>query len=212
MPNSEYQLGRIIMASCSAPTFFTPERFEIGRMSDGRSETGVFIDGACTPYNNPALLAYRLVTVAGYRYCWPSGVENLEMVSVGTGRITNKFDQSRFKPAAIFGIQALRGLLDDCAREVETMMQLISDSATSRIIDSEIGDLAGGCISHQPMFRYLRYNVDLESQALTDLLRTEVTDVEAKQLESIERVELVSRYAEIGRAAAERCISPTHFK
>ena len=64
----------------------------------------------------------------------------------------------------------------------------------------------------QPMFRYLRYNVDLESQALTDLLRIEVTDVEAKQLETIERVELASRYAEIGRAVAEKCISSTHFK
>ena len=62
------------------------------------------------------------------------------------------------------------------------------------------------------MFRYLRYNVDLESQALTDLLRIEVTDVEAKQLETIERVELASRHAEIGRAVAEKCISSSHFK
>ena len=212
VPNSECRLGQIIMASCSAPTFFTPERIEIGRMPDGRSETGVFIDGGCTPYNNPALLAYRLVTVEGYKYRWPTGVDNLEIVSVGTGRITNRFSQSQFKPAALFGIQALRGLLDDCAREVEIMMQLLSDSPTSGIIDGEIGDLAGEYISHQPMFRYLRYNVDLDSQALTDLLGMEVTDVEAKQLESIERVELVSRYADIGRAAAEKCISPTHFK
>ena len=82
VPNSEYRLAQVIMASCSAPTFFVSERIEIGRMPDGRTETGVFIDGACTPHNNPSLLAYRLVTVKGFGYCWPTGAENLEMVSV----------------------------------------------------------------------------------------------------------------------------------
>lgn len=58
VPNSAYRLAQVIMASCSAPTFFVPERIEIGRTSDGRSESGVFIDGGCTPHNNPSLLAY----------------------------------------------------------------------------------------------------------------------------------------------------------
>lgn len=134
------------------------------------------------------------------------------MVSVGTGGITNKFNQPRFKPAALFGIQALRGLLDDCARDVEIMMQLLSDSPTPRTIDSEIGDLKGEYISQKPMFRYLRYNVDLESRALSDLLGIKVDDVEAKNLKSIERFELVSRYAEIGSNAAIKYVSPAHFK
>jgi hypothetical protein len=210
-PNSEYRLAQVIIASCSAPTFFVPERIEIGRTPDGLTESGVFIDGACTPHNDPSLLAYRLVTVAGYGYCWPTGVEKMEIVSVGTGRATSKFDQWPFKPAALFGIQALRGLLDDCSQEVETMMQLLSDSPTSRTIDSEMGDLKGEYISREPMFRYLRYNLDLERPNLSHLLGRQVAVDETRKLQAIDQVDLVPVYADLGRAAAAIQVRSEHF-
>lgn len=211
-PNSELRLAQVVMASCSAPTFFEPEEIEIGRLADGRKEVGTFIDGGCTPHNNPSLLAYRLATVKGYGYRWQADVDNLQIVSVGTGRITHRFKSSQFKPAVFFGIQALRGLLDDCADEVGVMMQLLSDSPTNRSVDGEIGDLGGECISHQPMFRYLRYNIDLESVELSGLLARDVTESEVAKIQSLDRAELIPIYAEAGRAAAIRQVHPKHFE
>jgi len=90
-------------------------------------------------------------------------------------------------------------------------MQLLSESPTSRTIDSEIGDLMGEYISHKPMFGYLRYNVDLESEALSKILNRQVDRAEVKSLQSIDRAELVSTYAEIGRSASMMAVDPKHF-
>ena len=50
-----------------------------------RSKTFVFVDGGVTPYNNPAFLLYRFATEPAYRLDWPTGEDNLLLVSVGTG-------------------------------------------------------------------------------------------------------------------------------
>ena len=44
-----------------------------------------FQDGGITPYNNPALLLYTMATQKEYTVRWPSGEDNLLVVSVGTG-------------------------------------------------------------------------------------------------------------------------------
>ncbi len=44
------------------------------------------------------------------------------------------------------------------------MMQLLSSSATSRIIDSECGDLSGDVVGDEPMLTYIRYDMALTKE------------------------------------------------
>jgi len=54
--------------------------------------------------------------------------------------------------------------MNDCATLVETMMQWLSSSASSRVIDSECGDLDGDVLGGKPMLTYLRYNMALTKE------------------------------------------------
>ena len=210
-PNQELRLDQLVLASCSAPTFFVPEKIEVGKRVDGRREIGVFVDGGCSPYNNPALLAFRLATVSGYRYNWPTGEDNLELVSVGTGRIAHRFRESKLTPAAIFGVKSLRALMDDCSNEVELMMQWLSNSATTRSIDAEVGNLSDDTLAPQPLLKYLRYNTELSAANLSSLLGEAIDERTTASLRELDRVDLIPMYVRIGKAAAAIEVSEVHF-
>jgi len=45
----------------------------------------VFVDGGVTTYNNPAFMAFQMATSQPYHINWNTGVDQLLIVSVGTG-------------------------------------------------------------------------------------------------------------------------------
>ena len=81
--NMKIPLWKVLRASTAAPVYFDPERITLG----GRTQ--VFVDGSITPYNNPALIAALTATLPCYRLNWPSGPENIRIVSMGTLRFSS---------------------------------------------------------------------------------------------------------------------------
>ena len=77
--NLELPLWQLVRASSAAPTFFVPEEVEVG------GHTFVFSDGAVTTLNNPALQLFLMATLPAYNLGWPTGRDELLLVSVGTG-------------------------------------------------------------------------------------------------------------------------------
>ena len=67
--NTRIPLWQVIRASAAGPLAYPPEKFEL----DGRNY--VFIDGALTPYNNPALQLFLMATAPEYRLGWSTGVD-----------------------------------------------------------------------------------------------------------------------------------------
>lgn len=96
-------------ASTAAPTFFPPESIELA------NQRHLFVDGGVTPYNNPALIAFLMATIPSYHIVWSTGVNQLQIVSVGTGSVRTKLakqqaeqihliDQLAFCDSVVVGI------------------------------------------------------------------------------------------------------------
>jgi hypothetical protein len=77
--NLDLPLWQLVRASSAAPTFFVPEDVVVG------GHTFVFSDGAVTTLNNPALQLALMATLPAYNLGWPTGRDELLLVSVGTG-------------------------------------------------------------------------------------------------------------------------------
>ena len=165
--NADYPLWKVVRASTAAPTFFDPEEITIIERPGMKPEKGQFVDGGVSPFNNPALQAFLFATLKGYNLSWSSGADNLLLVSVGTGRSDPSNDTTSL--AATGAITALMSLMNDCGNLVETMMQWLSASETSRVIDSECGDLRGDILGGKPMLTYLRYDMALTKENAVSL-------------------------------------------
>jgi hypothetical protein len=63
--NKDLPLRKIVRASGAAPTFFAPESIEVFK-----GNAGFFVDGAVSPFNNPALLLFLVATTPSYGYGW----------------------------------------------------------------------------------------------------------------------------------------------
>src|SRR5262249_22601185 len=79
--NKDLTLWEILRASTAAPTFFRPQLIA----DVGGGEEAVFVDGAVSMHNSPALLLLMVATLKGFGLGWPLGEERLLLCSVGTG-------------------------------------------------------------------------------------------------------------------------------
>jgi predicted acylesterase/phospholipase RssA len=81
--NKEYRLADVVRASAAAPHYFRPHKIRIDL--DRRAKPGLFVDGAVSPFNNPALQMLMVAGIGGYGLDWSLGEDNLFIVSIGTG-------------------------------------------------------------------------------------------------------------------------------
>jgi predicted acylesterase/phospholipase RssA len=207
--NSEYPVWQVVRASTAAPRYFDPERIDITRGKPGeQSIVGEFVDGGVSPFNNPALQAMIYATLDGYRISWPTGADNLLLVSIGTGSRDPSISPARI--AAENAVKSLVALMDDCADLVETLLQWMSASPTARVIDREVGDLHNDLISAAPLLTYLRYNVELSKPSLAKL----GIDLPAEELETLSAMDdpnNMTRLHQIGGSAAKQQVHADDF-
>ena len=203
--NAEYPLWKVVRASTAAPTYFEPETIAIG---PDKADAGSFVDGGVSPFNNPSLQAFMYATLAGYGVQWKPGENKLMVVSVGTG--SDSPDIKRSRVTALDGVNALSGLMDDCASLVETMMQWMSSSVVARAIDGEIENLAGDLLGGSAQFHYLRYNVMLTPRGL-ETLGVNIPPKQMATLPDMDNVGNLELLQKVGESAAAHQILPGHF-
>lgn len=162
-------------ASTAAPTFFPPE---VVVFAEGTPDeySFVFVDGGVTTYNNPAFLAFQMATAAPYRVGWPTGAEQLLVVSVGTGNA----------PRARPGLQAGDLWLLDHAKNIPSALMNAASAGwdmTCRIVgecrfgapidrefDHGIVEPGGTANWTGPkQFSYVRYDPDVTAEGLRAL-------------------------------------------
>jgi predicted acylesterase/phospholipase RssA len=203
-PNKDYLLREVVRASTAAPTFFEPEMIAVAD-----DLKGAFVDGGVSPHNNPALQLLMLATLEGHELRWPTGADQILLVSLGTGSKTFKLDPTEVMDmkAAELGVRGLASLMDDASALNELLLQWMSSSPTAHEIDREIGDLAGDILGGgNPLLTYLRYDVLFDDASLRDKLNPE----QLKTIADMDRAENMGKLAEIGKAAADR-IKDEHF-
>lgn len=211
VPNRCYNLAQVVRASTAAPTFFQPEMITIGK-----GVTGRFVDGGVTPHNNPALQLLLVATLEAFGFGWSPGADRLLLISVGTGAKSRRLKRTvrewlASKLAVYDGVTSLAALMEDCDALNQIVLHALSDSASLWDIDSEIGDLAGEQLPEAALLTFRRYNVLLKPGWLQKQLGVTYSDDEAAELAKMDVAANVEGLAEIGDAAANRQVDPTHF-
>ncbi|WP_074406161.1 patatin-like phospholipase family protein [Aquimarina megaterium] len=206
--NKGMLLRQVVRASAAAPSYFIPQKIDVGHR-----EIGTFIDGGVSLANNPALQLFLVATLSEFPFRWKTGEDNLSLLSVGTGTYTKKYDADKIAKKGLLGwAQMVPELfMEDANYLNQTILQYLSNSPTPRVIDSEILDLKNDLATEKPALHYVRYNVMLDNDELNDL----GFGLNGNELESLREMS-ESKNKEIlykiGSKAAIRDVKPEHIK
>jgi uncharacterized protein len=207
--NRRLLLADLVRASTAAPGYFDPELMSL---TEG-GPPGLFVDGALTLHNNPALALTLAALIPAYDLKWRAGDDNLLVVSVGTGSfrtLMNAGDGARTS-AAMLAVRSLAGMIGDSEDLVLTVMSFLGKSPVSWPINSEIGDLSAAPRVADPMFRFLRYDARLDSQWLQQEIGEAFDEKAILGLRHMDDVANIEQLLEIGRAAGARFVKADHW-
>jgi hypothetical protein len=200
--NRYYSLNALIRASAAAPYFFDPELIEIV----SGEPPGLFIDGALTPHNNPALQLFLYAALPQYGLAWPLGSDNLTIVSVGTGYSRPGVAPNArglIRPISL-AVSALEAQITEAQQLILTLMSWLGESATGWPINSELGDVTKTAPPfNRPLFRFLRYDIRLEQQWLARELGVTVDPQLIRSYERIDAPENIPAIYELAARASQ---------
>ncbi|MEK8030567.1 patatin-like phospholipase family protein [Ideonella sp. DXS29W] len=213
--NLHLPLWQLVRASTAAPTFFPPEVVTIGAGSE-KEHQFVFVDGGVTTYNNPAFLAFKMVTARPYQVNWATGADRLLIVSVGTGGAPKArpgldpddlwlLDHAKNIPGA---------LMNAASAGWDMACRVVGDCRHGGPLDHELGDLVGRdaeavTSTCAKQFSYLRYDPDT-SRAGLDALG--LADVDAKAVQVMDSVQHIPAIQRVGTAYAAQSVQRHHWR
>jgi len=199
--NLKIPIWKLVRASAAAPVFFDPEEITLG------SRRHVFVDGAITPYNNPALIAALTAILPCYRLAWETGPDKIRLVSVGTIRVSLAAAEKDAHHMWV-GYNAPRipaALIQGIALEQDCLCRCLGRCIHGEELDSEIGSLEEAALPGRNWFSYVRYNKSYMGRAADELLR------DTPQLAAIDAVHAIPLLREVGRAYAEEHVQIGHL-
>ncbi len=189
------------------------ERLGWRRTVPDTTDYGLFIDGGVTPHNNPSFALLQTVVLKPFNLCWPTGPENLSVVSIGTGTFRPRLNYqdlgfTRFPQLAY---HALMSLMTDAETLILAQMQWLGECPMPWVINSEIGSLAGDGPPGGKLFRFLRYDVRLETQWLQEELGLNIAPKDVERFRHMDDPGIVQSIYEIARLAAEKQVKLEHL-
>lgn len=200
--NLDVPLWKIVRASTAAPTFFDPEVITLN------GQEFVFVDGSVTPYNNPSLIAFQTATLPCYRMNWPTGAENLRVISVGTLRFLGTSLRTQKLWVGYLARQIPLALIQGVTWQQDYACRTLGRCLYGEPLDSEIGDLVSTAevpILGPNLFSYVRYNQTYKAAALDSIL------AQHPRLAQLDSVGLIPILREIGAAYAQQHIKLEHL-
>jgi patatin-like phospholipase/acyl hydrolase len=168
--NLNIPLWELVRASTAAPIYFRPKEITLGK------DRFAFVDGGVTPYNNPALIAYLMATLPCYHLQWPTGVDNLLVVSIGTGRIRSVL-KSLSIMASNIGINLMEvpaGLMENISLQQDFLCRVLGKCLFGDVVDQEIGTLmdeAGQEPGTDKKFGYVRYDHRFKADEILEAVK-----------------------------------------
>jgi uncharacterized protein len=206
------RLTQIVRASTAAPTYFAPEKIIISAR-DGSTQTGAFVDGGVSPFNDPALQLLMLAGLQGHGFKWKTGKDNLLIVSVGTGAYKPKKspDEILASPAAKQGLTALQSLMDDCDRMNRATLQWLTACPTPWLIDSAVGKMELDSEQGPQLATYVRYNTVLDPKWLKETLNDDYSADQVAQIAQMDNPANMIQLAALGQAVAKIQVKDAHL-
>lgn len=194
-PNADFPLARLIQASAAAPTYFESVGLGVEAVQREGSEgiqipdidpDAVFVDGALSGRNTPALQMLFMVRHPAFGFDWKATEDDLLLTSVGTGwwrpLVTN--DTVALNPfhkqakEAFRAVDTLQTMIHDSSLSALTILQSMSrhplDSEKRWTIDGEVDELllennTPFLLTHSAMLRFRRLDVRLTDKDLDHL-------------------------------------------
>ena len=200
-------LRQLIRASAAAPSYFAPQKVDVGS-----GEIGTFIDGGVSLANNPALQLFLLTTLKGFPFHWKTGEKNLYLLSVGTGTFNKKYNPDIVAKKGLLGWAKMipELFMEDANYMNQTILQYLSESNTAQEIDIEVNNLSGDLIHEKKALSYTRYNVLLETNPLQHY-GFRFTERELESLREMSDAHNKDVLYEIGARASEKMVMPEHI-
>ncbi len=199
--NMKVPLWKIVRASAAAPVYFDPEEIILG------DQRHIFVDGAITPYNNPALIAALTAILPCYRLAWETGIDKIRLISVGTIRFSlSAANQDVRKMWVGYNVPRIpAALIQGIALEQDYLCRCLGQCMHGEDLDSEIGNLEGCALPGRAWFSYVRYNKSYSGKAAAELLK------KYPNLDKLDAVQRIPLLREIGREYALEHVRIQHL-
>jgi uncharacterized protein len=212
--NLNLPLWQLLRASTAAPTYFPPEVVVFGEGS-AKEYQFIFVDGGITGYNNPALLAFEMATAAPYNMGWQTGVEDMLIVSVGTGKVPleRRGDQAGDLNLISHAQTLPLALMNAATDGWDIACRTLGACRFGPAIDREVGAMlmppGGAATSSVPkLFSYVRYDPLLTREGLDALDLRDIHPAHVQQLDSVERIPDIQR---VGQTYAKKSVDLAHL-
>lgn len=204
--NLDIPLAPLVRASTAAPIYFAPEELVVGQ------HTFLFQDGGVTPFNNPALAQFLIATLPEYGLGWPTGEDELFIVSVGTGSSAAVHpDLRRNRVNLPFNARNLPSVfMNGAAVSQDLLCRSFGRCRFGGEIDREVRARIGAdSVGGRSLFTYVRYDADLSDRALKD---AGITDPGVrKRVRKLDAVDQLPVLQQLGRTVAAKVDLDNHF-
>ncbi len=223
--NSAIPLWQIVRASSAAPTYFPPHTIKVPDGNGGKPSYE-FVDGGVSSYNNPALQVFLEATIPQYGYGWPMGVDQLLLISLGTG-----FNSVTIDPGQAAGYNMLdwaryvvKEMMNETNLQQNLLLQIIghrpalavsanaeltSSGAAKGVPDeSAIAQVKAGLDAHK-LLTYQRITVGLTRERLNQLGLPDIDPVKVREMDAADEIPNIQR---IGIAIAKEQVRMSAVK
>ena len=203
--NLDLPLWQLVRASTAAPVYFPPEVLDVGA-----GKPFVMVDGGVTTYNNPAFLLFLMATTEPYALSWPTGADEMLIVSIGTG--TSPKADANLAPKdmnIVYNATSIPSALMFAAlNEQDLLCRMFGDCRHGDVLDREVGTLIGakGPVDRK-LFTYMRYNAEL-SRAWLD--ENHLYDIVAKDVQRLDSTKHMDDLQRVGQRVAAQ-VAAEHF-
>ncbi len=209
--NKGIYLKDLLRASSAAPSFFTPKEIVF---PDG--EEAIFIDGGMSMANNPGLMLFLMSNISGYEYKWPSGANNIQLISIGTGSTYQKVEgkdknKIKFRKTVFWAKELSDIFMIDANEQNQLLLQYFSEPHIPTELNDEARDLSNDLIGGNALLDYCRYNMSINQVDLA-ALGIHKTKAEVEDLRKMESGHNAQALYEIGKASAEKIVLENHFR
>ncbi len=206
--NLDIHLWQLLRGSSAAPIYFPPEQIQLG------ARDPVFQDGGTTAFNNPALLLFEMATSPRYTLGWPTGADDLLLVSLGTGSAPamNQPLVARSVNALFHARMIIKTIMNSSSTENDRLCRVLGHTRHGPFIDSEFNDPSVDAAQPEhPLFTYIRYNASIEQRHL-DALPGGGERIDAESVAKLDNAadDNIDALLRIGDHAAEQ-VELAHF-
>jgi patatin-like phospholipase/acyl hydrolase len=212
--NLNLPLWQLVRASTAAPTYFPPEVVTFAENTPDEYSF-IFVDGGVTTYNNPAFFAFQMATAKPYGMNWKTGVEDLLIVSVGTGSAPHTHHDMKVSDMGLIhhATTLPSALMNAASAGWDMACRMLGDCRFGAPIDREYGTMVtheNGEVnwSSNKLFSYVRYDPDLTKEGLKKL---GLNHIDPQDIGSLDSVEYMKEMQEVGRKYADRYLTLTHL-